>query len=59
MCRIEERACEIERKEQQLREERERESRKTVMSYQEYLELNKICEQIEAEYYMPTRWNKE
>lgn len=56
---IEERACEIERKEQQIREERERESRKTVMSYQEYLELNKICEQIEAEYYMPTRWNKE
>lgn len=56
---IEERACEIERKEQQLREEKERESKKTAMSYQEYLELNKICEQIEAEYYMPTRWNKE
>jgi hypothetical protein len=55
---IEERAYEIERKEQQIRAEKERESRKTAMSYQEYLELNKICEQIEAEYYMETKWNR-
>lgn len=46
--------------EQEVRKAREKEERrgKVLMSYEEYKELNRICEQIEAEYYMPTRWNR-
>jgi hypothetical protein len=46
--------------EQEERKAREGEERrgKVLMSYEEYKELNRICEQIEAEYYMPTRWNR-
>lgn len=46
--------------EQEERKAREKEERrgKVLMSYEEYKELNRICEQIEAEYYMPTRWNR-
>lgn len=46
--------------EQEERKAREKEERrgKVLMSYEEYKELNRICEQIEAEYYIPTRWNK-
>jgi hypothetical protein len=46
-----------EQEERKAREEEERKG-KVLMSYEEYKELNRICEQIEAEYYMPTRWNR-
>lgn len=47
--------------EQEKRKAREKEERKgkVLMSYEEYQEINRICEQIEAEYYMPTKWNTE
>ena len=44
--------------EQKEREAKERESMKNAISYQEYLEMEAICKQIEAEYYMPTKWNQ-
>lgn len=44
--------------EQKIREEKEREQMKNTITYQEYLEMEAICEQIEAEYYMPTKWNQ-
>lgn len=46
-----------EQEERKAREEEERKG-KVLMSYEEYKELNRICEQIEAEYYMETKWNK-
>ena len=46
-----------EQEERKAREEEERKG-KVLMSYEEYQELNRICEQIEAEYYMETKWNK-
>lgn len=56
---IKERGDAYAKHEQEERERKEREYKANVVSYQEYLEMEAICLQIEAEYYMQTKWNSE
>lgn len=55
---IKERGDAYAKHEQEERERKENEYKSNVVSYQEFLEMEAICKQIEAEYYMPTKWNQ-